>query len=134
MMQDGFCVVAFEDNDFNTIESIITRIPFFYLSHLMIVDMYDVGLKFLSQDKEQKNVHLDPKNENLGYIDVEGLRDFIKVPFFTIFNHYLSFVLIYLFSFEMRATDKLNFRLILLNSKMFSTNAMTYLLNLHGSF
>lgn len=100
----------------------------------MIVDMYDVGLKFLSQDKEQKNVHLDPKNENLGYIDVEGLRDFIKVPFFTIFNHYLSFVLIYLFSFEMRATDKPNFRLILLNSKMFSTNAMTYLRNLHGSF
>jgi hypothetical protein len=41
--------------------------------------MYKVGKEFLTQDKEAKIKHLDPKEENTGYVDIEGTRDFIKV-------------------------------------------------------
>lgn len=41
--------------------------------------MYNSGAEFMKLDKEAKNLHLDPKNENVGYVDIEGTRDFIKV-------------------------------------------------------
>lgn len=41
--------------------------------------MYNVGAAFLLQDKSVKNFHADPKEENLGFVDIEGVRDYIKV-------------------------------------------------------
>ena len=41
--------------------------------------MYTVGSLFLAQDKELKDIHADPKKETMGYVDIEGTRDFIKV-------------------------------------------------------
>ncbi len=46
--------------------------------------MYKVGAQFLTADENHKKEHLDPKNENLGYCNIEGVRDFIKVYTITI--------------------------------------------------
>jgi len=62
MMDDGYCVVSLSESQFDDIGN-----------------MYDVGGKFLSQDAEKKNEHLDSKNEGMGYVDIEGIRDFIKL-------------------------------------------------------
>eukprot|EP00026_Physarum_polycephalum_P014858 Phypoly_transcript_15420.p1 GENE.Phypoly_transcript_15420~~Phypoly_transcript_15420.p1 ORF type:complete len:280 (+),score=60.65 Phypoly_transcript_15420:40-879(+) len=62
MVENGFCVLSFEEDQCGTIDN-----------------MYTVGNDFLVQDKDLKNKHADPKNENVGYVDVEGTRDFIKL-------------------------------------------------------
>jgi isopenicillin N synthase-like dioxygenase len=45
---------------------------------LRIDNMFEVGKKFFALDKESKEIHLDPKAENMGYVNVE-VREHIKV-------------------------------------------------------
>jgi len=61
LRDDGFVIVSLKDH-FKEIE-----------------DMYEVGQSFLQGDKESKEVHLDPKDENLGYLDIAGVREYIKL-------------------------------------------------------
>jgi len=61
MKEDGFVVISLQDH------------------YEDIQDIYEVGKTFLQADKEVKNVHLDPKDENLGYVDIAGVRQYIKL-------------------------------------------------------
>lgn len=62
MAENGFCVIAFDESENDTIENMLKS-----------------GSDFMKLDKETKNIYFDPKNENLGYVDIEGTRDFIKL-------------------------------------------------------
>jgi len=58
----GFVVLALEESDSATIDN-----------------MFEAGKKFFSLDKEAKAIHADPKDEAMGYVNVEGIREHIKL-------------------------------------------------------
>jgi len=61
MKEEGFVIVSLPDN------------------YKEIEDMYEVGAAFLHASTEVKEAHLDPKDENLGYVDIAGVRQYIKL-------------------------------------------------------
>lgn len=60
----GFVVLALEEGESATIDN-----------------MFEVGKKFFALGKDVKAVHADPKNEAMGYVNVAGVREHIKVWF-----------------------------------------------------
>jgi len=44
-----------------------------------IDDMFEAGKNFLAQESKDKTSHLEPKGENMGYVEVEGVREHIKL-------------------------------------------------------